>query len=64
MFTVCKYHHNDMWFDTHADYLLYKYSRRDSKPYEVADLPPYAVPDCMYTYSACAVCVTAHSEYG
>lgn len=61
---ITRYHCDDMWFSDHADYLLYKYSRRDSKPYETAVLPSYAVPNCTYTYSACAVCVTAHSEYG
>ena len=63
MYTT-RYHYDYMWFSDHTDYLLYKYSRRDSKPYETAVLPSYAVPNCTYTYSACAVCVTAHSEYG
>ena len=58
---IARYHHDDMWFYDHAEYLLYKYSRHDSKPYEIADLPSYAVPD--YTYSVC-ITVTAHSEYG
>lgn len=63
MFTT-RYYHDCMWFYDHAEYMLYKYNRHDSKPYEIADLPSYAVPDYTYTYSVCAVCVTAHSEYG
>ena len=61
---ITRYYYDDIWFYDHTEYLLYKYNRRDSKPYEIADLPSYAVPDCVYTYSVCAVCVTAHLDYG